>query len=64
MGKVMYMETCRSRFVECSREYLETARRHQLVEWLELRGVACYDDESTELLRETAIQDFDDECES
>ena len=64
MGKVMYMETYRGDFVECSREYLETARRHQLVEWLELRGTACYDDESTELLREAAIQDFDDERES
>ena len=64
MGKVMYMETYRGAFVECSREYLEAARRHQLVEWLELRGVACYDDESTELLRDCALQDFDDECES
>ena len=63
MAKVMYMETCRSGFVECSREFLETARRHQLVEWLELRGVACYDDESTELLREAALDDWDDEYE-
>ncbi len=58
------METCRGDFVECSREYLETARRHQLVEFLELRGTACYDDESTELLRAVAIQDFDGECKS
>ena len=60
----MYMETHRGDFVECSREYLEAARRHQLVEFLELRGTACYDDESTELLRDVAIQDFDDEQES
>ena len=60
----MYMETNSGAFVECTREYLETARRHQLIEWLELRGTACYDDESTELLREVAIQDFDDERES
>ena len=61
MGKVMYMETQRGDFVECSREYLETARRHQLIEWLELRGTACYDDESTEELRQCALQDWD--CE-
>ena len=64
MGKVMYMETYRGDFVECSREYLETARRHQLVEWLELRGTACYDHESTELLRDCALQDWDNEYES
>lgn len=64
MAKVMYMETHRGDFVECSREFLETARRHQLVEWLELRGVACYDDESTELLRGAALDDWDDEYES
>ena len=58
-----YLETCSGAFFECSREYLETARRHQLIEWLELRGVACYDDESTELLRDCALQDWDDENE-
>ena len=64
MAKVMYMETCRNGFVEWSREFLETARRHQLIEWLELRGVACYDDESTEELRDCALQEWDDEYES
>ena len=64
MAKVMYMETCRDGMVEMRREFLETARRHQLIEWLELRGVACYDDDPTELLRECALQDWDDEYES
>ena len=40
---------------------IEQMTRPQLVEWLEFRGMACYDDESTESLRETAIEDYDDE---
>jgi hypothetical protein len=44
-----------------TRLVLEQMTRDQLVEWLEFRGMACYDDESTELLRETAIEDYDGE---
>tara|TARA_Y100000310_G_C20301761_1_gene632148 strand:+ start:336 stop:515 length:180 start_codon:yes stop_codon:yes gene_type:complete len=44
-----------------SRLVLEQMTRVQLIEWLEFRGMACYDDESTELLRETAIEDYDGE---
>ena len=57
----MMLETYTGQFVEVSRRYLEDARRHQLVEYLELRGSACYDDESTELLRAAALDDWDGE---
>ena len=57
----MYLETVSGAFIEVSRQYIETALRHQLVEYLEMRGTACFDSESTELLRECALEDFDDE---
>ena len=57
----MYLETHTGDFIEVSRYYLESAPRHQLVEYLEMRGSACFDDESTDLLRECAIDDFDSE---
>ena len=57
----MMLETHTGHYIEVSRRYLEDARRHQLVEYLELRGSACYDDESTELLRAAALDDWD--CE-
>ena len=44
-----------------TREELENCSRSALVEWLEFRGCACYDDEPTELLRETAIEDYEGE---
>lgn len=44
-----------------TREQLQKMPRLELVDWLEgARGMACYDDEPTKLLRETAIEDFDD----
>jgi hypothetical protein len=40
---------------------IQNMNREELVEWLEgARCVACFDEESTELLRETALEDFDD----
>lgn len=57
----MMLETCTGDFLEVSRRYLEQAHRHQLVEYLEMRGSACYDDESTELLRACALDDWDGE---
>ena len=57
----MMLETLTGDYIEVSRKYLETARRHQLVEFLEMRGSACYDDESTELLRDAALDDWDNE---
>ena len=44
-----------------TRDDLEICTRSALVEWLEFRGCACYDDEPTELLRETAIEDYEGE---
>ena len=44
-----------------SRDDLENCTRSALVEWLEFRGFACYDNEPTELLRETALEDYDGE---
>ena len=57
----MMIETYTGKYIEVSRRYLETAPRHQLVEFLELRGSACYDDESTDLLRAAALDDWDSE---
>ena len=44
-----------------SRDDLENCTRSALVEWLEFRGCACYDNEPTELLREAALEDYDGE---
>jgi|TARA_X000001388_G_scaffold74139_2_gene66688 hypothetical protein len=44
-----------------TRDDLENCTRSALVEWLEFRGSACYDDEPTELLREAALEDYDGE---
>jgi len=42
------------------RTTLEEMDRNELIDWLEgQRSIACYDEESTELLRETALEDFD-----
>lgn len=44
-----------------TRRKLETMTRKELVEWLEgTRDVACFDHEGTELLRECALEDYDD----
>ena len=58
------LETLTGDYIEITRRYLEDAARHQLVEFLEMRGSACYDDESTHLLREAALDDWDSEYES
>ena len=57
----MYLETYTGDFIEVSKHYIENAPRHQLVEYLEMRGTACFDSESTELLRECALEDFENE---
>ena len=41
-----------------TREFIQRMTRKELVEWLEFRGAACYDSESTELLRDCALEDF------
>ena len=56
-----YLETITGNFAEVSRRDLERATRTELVEYLEARGAACYDHESTELLRAAALDDWDGE---
>ena len=56
-----YLETITGNFAEVSRRDLERASRAELVDYLEARGSACYDDESTELLRAAALDDWDGE---
>ena len=43
------------------REEIETATRAELVKYLEGWGCACYDSESTELLREACGETFETE---
>ena len=45
-----------------TREFIERMTREELVEWLEFRGTACYDDEPTSLLRDCALDDYDNEA--
>ncbi len=56
-----HLETYKGAFVLYARRDLERATRAELIEYLESRGSACYDDESTGLLREAALEDFDGE---
>ena len=56
-----YLERYNGDFIGVSRRDLERASRSELVDYLESRGSACYDNEPTELLREAALEDFDGE---
>jgi hypothetical protein len=40
---------------------IQQATREELIEYLESWGTACYDDESTSLLHEAAIETFETE---
>lgn len=40
---------------------IKRASRQDLIEYLEAWGTACFDDESTELLRDAAIETFETE---
>jgi len=42
-------------------EDIQRASRQELVQYLENWGTACYDDESTSLLREAAVDTFETE---
>jgi|TARA_R110000851_G_scaffold236053_2_gene388654 hypothetical protein len=42
-------------------EEVQSASRQELVAYLESWGTACYDDESTSLLREAAVDTFQTE---
>ena len=57
----MLLETYKGTFMETTLEEIKQMSRRELIEYLELRGTACYDDEPTSLLREAAIEDW--ECE-
>ena len=57
----MFIETCTGAFTHVTREKLENMTRSELIEHLELRGIASYDSEPTSLLRETAIEDLENE---
>ena len=46
-----------------TREFIRRMSRSELQEWLEFRGMAVYDDESTSLLRDVALEDFDGESD-
>ena len=54
-----YLEKCDGSFVEVTERQIKKMNRRELVEHLESRGIACYDDESTKELRECAIEDLE-----
>jgi len=58
---ILALETITGNFFKVSRRDLERATRAELVDYLEARGSACYDDESTGLLRAAALDDWDSE---
>ena len=47
------------KYMSQTREHIERMEREDLIDWLEFRGFACYDEESTALLRENALDDYD-----
>ena len=57
----MYLETHTGDYINVERSDFNYMSRQELIKYLEARGTACYDDESTELLRECAIEDFEQE---
>ena len=61
---LLMLETITGNFIDVSRRDLENATRSMLVDYLEARGSACYDNESTELLRAAALDDWDHEYSS
>ncbi len=58
---MLHLETVSGDYIEVERSDFNYMSREELVEYLEARGTACYDDESTDELRECAIEDFDQE---
>lgn len=59
----MLMETYKGTFVDVSLQEIQQMTRQELIDYLELRGTACYDDESTSMLRECAIEDWEGEMQ-
>ena len=59
----MYIETVEKRknpMFTCLSD-VQRATRDELIQYLESWGTACFDDESTSLLREAAIDTFETE---
>ena len=59
----MLMETYKGTFIDVSLQEIQQMTRQELIDYLELRGTACYDDESTSMLRECAIEDWEGEMQ-
>jgi hypothetical protein len=57
----MLVETYTGEYIYVTLEKLKSMTREELVLYLEMRGTACYEDESTDLLRECAIEDWESE---
>ena len=57
----MLLERLDGSFVPVSLDDIENMTRVELVNFLESRGYACYDDESTKELRDCAKSDIDGE---
>lgn len=57
----MYLENLHGGFNWVDRRDIETMGRSELERYLERRGFAVYDDESTTELRECALCDYDAE---
>ena len=57
----MFLETYTGDFLFADRETINNMTRSELIEHLEARGMACYDDEPTSLLRECALEDLNNE---
>ena len=59
---MMVFEGLNCGFRTMTREVIERMTRSELEEWLEFRGFAVYDDESTALLRDCALDDYNNEA--
>ncbi len=55
------LETRTGALAETSWQGIKKMNRRELINHLEMRGFACYDEESTGLLRETALEDWENE---
>ena len=54
----MELETYTGEYITMTIDELQRATRQQIVAYLEARGTACYEHESTELLRQVAVEDI------
>ena len=59
----MLLETLKGVLIYSDSQRIQQMTRDELQDYLELRGYAVYDDEPTNLLRETALEDFESELQ-